>query len=144
MDGEERVEGQPQDPPVEPQDVTMDVSVPVATNEQQLPQDVQQVSPPDTVGSSSGTGSLVIAAPPGLVVPASAGPVDHLATVAAFLREDPVLRVRLIEQLVEQNETTAAARTQGENFGELGGRFRFFFLSVEWMRVNLYHCFPSS
>lgn len=115
MEEEKSIETQPEVPPMEQQTLAMDVTAPTSDSQQQQP-DAQQVSPPDTVGSSSGVESAAISAPPGLVVPASTGPVDHMAIVSGFLREDPVFRFRLIEHLLEQNEVTAAARTQGKRY----------------------------
>lgn len=98
-------------PVVSPPAETMEVTVP--TQENSAPQQgAQQVSPPGAVDSSSGTEPTT--APPGLVAPASAEPVDQLATILAFIREDSVLRTRLIEQLLEQNAEIASARTQGK------------------------------
>lgn len=46
-------------------------------------------------------------------IPIPRGPADHHATITAILRRDPVLRLRVIDHLIEEEDGDTAARTQG-------------------------------
>ena len=84
-----------------------------ASGESAGQQGAQLVSPPATVESTGGAGGGT--APPGLESPAGSSP-DALTVVTAALRQDPVLRTRLVDYLLEEDTGAANARTEGRVF----------------------------